>query len=139
HPRVPADLRRAVQMAERPLDPLAQYRTLFASLDTHLPLALLPVRMETRFSGAGDTSVLTVRLFPDMIHADGHAPALTAAEVAAGKAFWTRCWPSLDDAAAQDAAFSWLADQAGPWRAAWVARVLTPVNLGAARARESPV
>jgi hypothetical protein len=112
---------------------------MFASLDTDLPLALLPVRMETRFSGAGDTSALTVRLFPDVLHADGHMPALTASEVAAGEAFWTRCWAALDDVAAQDAAFTWLADQTGPWRAAWVARVLTPTNLGAARMRGTPL
>lgn len=125
--------------ADPPPDPLAQYRLMFASLDTDLPLALLPIRMETRFSGTGGTSMLTVRLFPDVLHADGHAPMLTASEVGAGKAFWTRCWPSLDDVAAQDAAFAWLAGLTGPWRAAWVARVLTPTNLDAARRHGTPI
>src|SRR5262245_44072254 len=118
-------------------NPIAQYKSLFAALDPQLPLVLMPVRLETRFSPAGAPPELTVRIFPDTIHADGHQPGLTAAEQELGRAFWERTWRAGGGAAEQDAAFAWLAGQAGPWRAAWIARTLTPVNP--AQAPTAPV
>jgi hypothetical protein len=50
-------------------------------IDRRLPLALLPVRLETRYRG--DT--LLVRIYPDTIHLDAHALALSEAERAAWK------------------------------------------------------
>ncbi|HKE78910.1 MAG TPA: hypothetical protein VKB54_06365 [Solirubrobacteraceae bacterium] len=107
-----------------PLDPGAA----FAVLDEKLPLALLPVRLETRFFLAADPPELRVRIFPDAIHADGHSDALMPSEQAAGKAFWRRTWRAGNDIAARDAAFAWLCQRLGPWRAAWVATALTPTN-----------
>ena len=55
-----------------------------ATLDAGVPVALFPVRIETRFRreardvGAGE---LLVRIYPDSILADEHEPLLTAAEV----------------------------------------------------------
>ena len=99
----------------------------FATLDTELPLALLPVRIEARFR----PGELWLRFFPDTIHADGHADALTEAEQTLGRAFWVRSWRA-GCPAGEDSAFAWLADQLGPWRAAWVAGRLAPVNPAAA-------
>jgi hypothetical protein len=53
------------------------------SLDATYPVALLPVRVETRFDG----SLLQVRIFPDDIWANTHEPALTAQEQADGTAY----------------------------------------------------
>jgi hypothetical protein len=53
------------------------------TLDAHFPVALLPVRIETRF----DSSLLKVRIIPDEIFADTHEPGLTANERADGLAY----------------------------------------------------
>jgi hypothetical protein len=53
------------------------------ALDAHYPVALLPVRIETRFAG----SLLKVRIFPDEIFADTHEIGLTADERADGTAY----------------------------------------------------
>lgn len=106
------------------LDPTTPYQ----SLDPALPLVLLPVRIEARFSAPSEPPELRLRIYPDGIHADGHQSALTATEQKLGRAFWERSWRAGGDAAGKDAAFAWLAGQLGPWRAAWVARALTPTN-----------
>ena len=54
------------------------------TLDAAYPIALLPVRLETRFAGP---TLLQVRIFPDDIWADTHEPELTAEELADGTAY----------------------------------------------------
>jgi hypothetical protein len=56
-------------------------------LNTDLPLALLPVRLETRVAANG--TQLLVRVYPDVVHVDLFEPGLTDAEVTWGKHFWT--------------------------------------------------
>lgn len=51
-------------------------------LDPRTPLALLPVRLETRYRGAE----LLVRIYPDDLHVDAHDPGVTDVERSA----WTR-------------------------------------------------
>ena len=78
-----------------------------------VPIAFLPVRIETRFGKAADGSPqLWVRIYPDDIHVDSFEPGLTAAESAARSAFL-----------ANPAVTNWtaLAAQFGPRRAAWIA------------------
>ena len=104
----------------------------FVSLEAELPLALLPIRIEARYYLDEDPPELRLRFFPDAIHADGHADRLTQAEQDLGRAFWRRTWRAGGDTAGEDAAFAWLAEQIGPWRAAWVAGRLRPANPAAA-------
>ena len=94
---------------------------LFAGLDPHVPLVLLPVRLETRFGDPG-TSVLHVRIFPDEVHVDGHDPALTRAEAALGTALWAA---PADMLAAGEASPSPAVVSDGPdgRRARWAAMV----------------
>jgi hypothetical protein len=143
-----------------PIDPPFDPPTLppdaaFDALDAGLPLALLPLRLEVRYWYQSTPPELRVRIYPDVAHADGHQPELTATEQELGRAFWRRCWRSGPDplkvaapvppngtpvsgAAGRDAAFAWLAGQLGPWRAAWVARQMMPRNNGAAPQRPVP-
>ena len=91
-----------------------------------LPLALFPVRLETRFfTGAGGGTELRVRIYPDKVHIDSHDPALTADELTWGRRYWTLQWQAEDDSARRDA-WRMLANRFGPERAAWIARALTP-------------
>jgi hypothetical protein len=120
-------------------DPTLPPWAAFAALDEGLPLALLPLRLETRWYLDQDPPELRVRIFPDVIHGDGHSEALSAAEQEMGRAYWGRVWRAgTDDGAAADAAFGWLAGNLGAWRAAWVVRRMTPTNLGKAPAAAVP-
>src|SRR6266851_4354523 len=63
-------------------DPVADV----ARLDARYPIALFPVRIETRFD---QESELLIRVYPDEILADAHDPALTTQEKEMGDRFWT--------------------------------------------------
>ncbi|TSD09197.1 hypothetical protein DP107_16865 [Haloglomus irregulare] len=69
------------------------------------PVALLPVRLETRFvspnDGPGDerynrteptASELRIRVYPDQVHIDSHEPELTADEETWAENFWATVW-----------------------------------------------
>jgi hypothetical protein len=94
------------------------------------PLALLPVRLETRFFALPDGAhELRIRVFPDQIHVDAHEPGLTAGEIEWGKHFWEQLRVAPDEAARR-AAWHQLADRFDATRAAWIARALTPLDGG---------
>lgn len=94
-----------------------------------LPLAMLPVRLETRFFPLADgRSELRVRVYPDKIHIDAHDPELTAEELDWGRRYWALQWHAGADDASLRRAWKMLADRFEPQRAAWIARALTPTN-----------
>jgi hypothetical protein len=94
-----------------------------------LPIALFPVRVETRFMKHGTASYLCVRVFPDDVHIDGHEPELTDDEERWGRRAWEQAWQSDGDAVRERAVWGELASRFGPGRAAWIARALTPANV----------
>src|SRR5680860_1887158 len=95
--------------------------TLFESVSSD-PIAMLPVRLETRF--APDASELWIRIFPDAVHVHTHIEAISPEEQSAGIRYWherlggssTIAWRTL------------LSVVRAP-RAAWVVQSLTPLNL----------
>lgn len=85
------------------------------------PVALLPVRLETRFVGPNDSAPehatrikppgptsldatepedheLRVRVYPDAVHVDTHDPALTRQEELWGRTFWAKLWLACHEA-----------------------------------------
>jgi hypothetical protein len=103
-------------------DPAAEFTKLLGAL----PIALLPVRIETRFFLSQLVrNELRVRIYPDEITADVHEPALTSAELSAAQAYWRAGW---NPASEQDAWRSLVARYPTP-RAAWIVLQTTPANL----------
>lgn len=96
------------------------------NLSAQYPVLLLPVRLETRFT----ESQLLVRIYPDELHIDSHEPPLTADEDLWGRHYWTSVWAARGDEPDEHAAWDALAERYGHERAAWIARVLEPLNPG---------
>lgn len=95
-------------------------------LSASAPLTLLPVRIETVFSGTPNPTILRLRIYPDQIHVDGHDPDLNTDEIAAGRKFWNLWSAAAADEAAQAAAMDWFSDLLPERRAAFVAERTRP-------------
>ena len=93
-------------------------------VDQAVPIALFPVRLETRFAGPDEAPVLRVRIFPDDLHIDDHEPDLSQEEVTCGQEYWT----AVRAGVAEGEAWSALSARLGPYRALWVREQLQPVN-----------
>jgi hypothetical protein len=113
---------------------------LFAGLEANVPLALLPVRLETSFAVDG-SSLLHVRIFPDDLHIDGHDEELTSTEATLGAAMWaapadllafgeTAPAPPPDPDLPDGRRARWvsLVNRLGGPRAAWVAHATRPAQ-----------
>jgi hypothetical protein len=94
------------------VDPVAA----IAGLEKTHPIALLPVRLETRFRQRAGGWDLLVRIYPDQIHVDGHEPRLTELEASDGGRYWGA------GAADEPAAWAELVRAHGAERAAWIRR-----------------
>jgi hypothetical protein len=98
-----------------------------ATLDGGQPIALLPMRLETRYFPPQAPVSLRIRVYPDDINTLQHMSALTESERQAGMAYWrAQCSQDIDEAKrlARD-----LAQSHGRGRSGWILRVLQPVNL----------
>lgn len=112
---------------------------LVGSLDGHVPIALLPMRIETRYvKAARQATNLRIRIYPDDINTIDHEPSLTANEQQAGMDYWRARFTHNEDEAAR--LLRDLTASHGRGRATWVVRVLTPTNpLPAADVPGEPV
>lgn len=101
-----------------------------ARLTAQYPIALLPVRLETRFDRGVERDPdrpprLLVRIYPDEIAGSSHDPTLTPAQYDAGIAFWTAAW----DATKEALAWRTLVGLYPSARAAWIVRETEPLNI----------
>jgi hypothetical protein len=110
---------------------------LLGNISRNEPIALFPVRLETRFRATdqGDYELL-VRMYPDDLHVDIHEAALTEEEERWGRHFIEQS--SLN--AAQDseqhrAAWRQLVARFGARRTAWIARLHTGTSSTAIERR----
>ena len=88
-----------------------------------VPLVLLPVRVETRFTADG--AALRVRIFHDALHTEALDEGLNDDERAAGIGYWDSVWKNGD----VEAPWASLLAAVGRQRAAWVAAALRPTNI----------
>ncbi len=98
------------------------------ALDAAHPIALLPMRLETRYFPAFPQTPdrLRIRVYPDDLNIVQHTAALTDAERAAGMEYWTALF--ANDTATAEQIKRDLAQLAGRNRCAWILRLLTPDN-----------
>ena len=97
-------------------------------LEQEQPVALLPVRLETRFvERSGGGTDLLVRIYPDDVHSTTHEPELTQGEIDWGKAFAKESAGAADTAERQRA-WQKLAGRFGTRRASWIAQQLDPLD-----------
>lgn len=92
-------------------------------LSSDFPIALLPVRLETRFSQS--PPALRIRIYPDEIFADSHRREPTSVEWQDAMNYWTTGW----EPSAELDAWRVLTTRYAPERAAWLVEVSTPTNL----------
>ena len=95
-----------------------------------LPVAMLPVRIETRFIPVGSEFDFCVRVFPDDVHVEAHEAELLEHEVTHGRSYWEQTWRAATVVDRSKAAWAQLAQQFGAQRAAWIVRAMTPTNPG---------
>lgn len=123
-------------------------------LNDTIPVLLLPVRAESRFMtvksiarhseiAPGDSSdylinkvqdrkELWIRIYPDDIAYHSHEEELTEEEIDDGKLFWEAIWGITDATELAEkrlGAWRGLMHSYGQQRAAWVVRVMQPLNL----------
>ena len=97
------------------------------SLDGGQPIALLPMRLETRYFPPAHPDGLCVRIYPDDLNTIEHTSALTYDELQRGMDHWKARFRG-DEADAERVARD-LGLVFGRGRAAWVIRSTTPDNL----------
>ena len=128
----PARDRKEAPGVHAPREPQARLDELHEALGplppADLPIALLPVRLETRFVPAGTQVDFCVRIYPDDLHVETHEPELLGIELIHGRHAWEQIWRASEDEARRKAAWAQLAQRFGPPRAAWILRATRPAN-----------
>jgi hypothetical protein len=96
------------------------------------PIALLPVRIETRFVTVQEDTPkqqLWVRIYPDDCWVDTFEPQLSASELDNAKRYWCAIWSAGGVEADQRAAWRSLVSAHGNGRSNFIADTYQPLNL----------
>lgn len=112
--------------------PFTDPRRSVVELSDAMPFALLPVRLETRFTTVGDgRKQLWVRIYPDDCWIDTFEPELSSAELANAKAYWQDKWRAGGIEPDERAAWRRLISAHGSGRAGYIVDTYQPTNLAA--------
>lgn len=106
------------------LQPTTDPRQLITQLEADVPILLLPMRLETRFStmpGQSGQYCLLVRVYPDDALVDTYEATLSATEVVNAKMFWCGWWKCQGDALKQRAYWRDLVSANGKGRGRYAA------------------
>jgi hypothetical protein len=98
------------------------------AVESQVPLALLPVRLETRFGDDGTT--LRIRVYPDEIHVQTEPVELSATERTAGERYWRTTWRGTHARADAEAWVGLVAAVGAAARARFLVEALRPMNPG---------
>jgi hypothetical protein len=105
-------------------------RTSLAQCSSSYPIALLPVRIETRFVTEQDgQDALYVRVYPDDCWIDTFEPDLSASELDNAKRYWRSMWRAGGVEADRRAAWRMLVTAHGAGRAGFITDTYRPVNI----------
>lgn len=96
--------------------------------EDNTPIALLPLRLETKFRQTANGQELLVRIYPDEIAVVTHEKVLTDKEIEFGTALWKALFAAGDDVQKKRDAWKVVTEKFGVNRAAWVGRQTKPLN-----------
>jgi hypothetical protein len=103
----------------------------FSHLAPFTPIALLPVRLETRYVAKDALHYeLRVRIFPDAIHLDSHQTLMSLVENQDGRAYWEKRLADGPEAETTRMAWHALCERHGESRVLWIAAALDPYGRG---------
>jgi hypothetical protein len=103
----------------------------FSHLASNTPIAMLPVRLETRYVAKDALHYeLRVRIFPDAIHLDSHQPLMSVVENQDGRAYWEKRLADGPEAETTRMAWHALCERHGESRALRIAATLDPYGRG---------
>jgi hypothetical protein len=101
-------------------------------LPDDVPIALFPLRLETRFKTIrrqeATQRVLCVRVFPDDVLIDSFQNQIGQAELDNVTIYWTQRWRAGGNPAGHRAAWATLVKIAGSGRAKWLTEQVAPLN-----------
>ena len=101
---------------------------LYHELDGKLPIAMLPVRIETRYFAAGADLELRVRIFPSGAHVTTDRPSPDQIEHDETVAYWTVREGKGENDPETVAAWQRVTSMFGDGRAQWLRRTLAPTK-----------
>jgi hypothetical protein len=109
-------------------------RRTIGRLPDRSPLAMLPVRIETRFGTVGgdrkSRRQLWVRIYPDDCSIDTFEPTLSSTEVENAKRYWMRIWRAGGVEADERAAWRDLVAAHGSGRTGFIVDEYKPASMG---------
>lgn len=92
------------------------------------PIALFPLRLETRYRTVGQKRLFCVRAYPDDVLVDTFQPEIAEAELTDVRNYWVHRWRVAGDPAGHRAAWAALVRGSGAGRAKWLIDQVSPSN-----------